>query len=191
MAYGLEDFVADCRRSLKTQPGPAATEEIRANLERLLVNEAFVKANCDDMDFGIHTLHEDKEHGFVVLSHVYENGRKSPPHDHGTSWAVYGQARHHTDMTIWRRSDGADNTEGAASIEIERTFRLEPPHAGKFDPGQIHHIDFPEGARFVRVTGTDLNRIETHRFDPEAGTIHTNRGVTAGAMAAGAMRSAS
>jgi hypothetical protein len=43
---------------------------------------------------GRHTLYEDPELGFVVLSHVNAKAAKSPPHDHGASWAIYGQALH-------------------------------------------------------------------------------------------------
>ena len=50
--------------------------------------------------------------------------------------------------------------------EAEReTFRLEPEMAGMFDIGDIHSIHFPNGARFIRVTGTDLDTIPTNRFD--------------------------
>jgi hypothetical protein len=34
-----------------------------------------------------------------------------------------------------------------------------------FHPGQIHSIKFPSGARFVRVTGTDLNTVAQARYD--------------------------
>ena len=34
---------------------------------------------------------------------------KSPPHDHGESWAIYGQAKLWTDMIEWKREDdGSD-----------------------------------------------------------------------------------
>ncbi len=39
--------------------------------------------------------------------------------------------------------------------------------AAKVEVGDIHSIKFPDGARFVRVTGTDLDVIPTLRFDPE------------------------
>jgi len=34
-----------------------------------------------------------------------------------------------------------------------------------YDIRAIHNIEFPDGARFVRVTGTDLERIPALKFD--------------------------
>ena len=39
--------------------------------------------------------------------------------------------------------------------------------AAKVEVGDIHSIEFPDGAKFMRVTGTDLDVIPTLRFDPE------------------------
>jgi len=46
MAYTLDEFAADCRRILKTDPGPAGRETVRKRLQDLLMNEDFVAANC-------------------------------------------------------------------------------------------------------------------------------------------------
>ena len=40
MAYELDQFIADCRSSLKSDPGPAGREQVRANLEKLLHNRS-------------------------------------------------------------------------------------------------------------------------------------------------------
>jgi hypothetical protein len=67
-------------------------------------------------------------------------------------------------MTEWRRTDGKTDP-GPATIEVVRQYRLEPGHAGTYDIRAIHNIEFPDGARFVRVTGTDLERIPRLKFD--------------------------
>lgn len=171
MAYGLEQFCADCREALKSDPGEGGHELVRRNLETLLADEDFTAAHCGpDATAGIHTIHRDEETGFNVLVHVYETGKTGPPHDHGASWACYGQAAEFTDMTAWTRLD--DGTEeGHAELEKQATVRLEPGMAGKFEVGDIHSIHFPDGARFVRVTGTDLDVIPTQRFDPQANSV--------------------
>src|SRR5690348_1016472 len=93
MAYDLEQFIADCRSSLTRDPGPPGREEVRSNLERLLANSDFVRKYCgDDAPRGVNVLHEDPKLGFQVLAHINEKARVSPPHDHGRSWAIYGQA---------------------------------------------------------------------------------------------------
>ena len=48
MAYGLEQFVADCRTALKRDAGPAGREVIRQKLERLLRDKDFLARYCAD-----------------------------------------------------------------------------------------------------------------------------------------------
>ena len=161
MSYSLEQFCDDCHAAIKADPGDGGREVIRQNLEKLLHNEEFVAANCGpDAERGVHTLYEDPELGFVVLAHIYEKGVESPPHDHGPSWAVYGQAQKHTDMTVWQETEDGDPI-----VEPAETYRLDPGMAGTFNPRDIHSIKFPDGARFVRITGTDLNTVAQRRFD--------------------------
>jgi len=56
----------------------------------------------------------------------------------------------YTDMTSWRRTDGNSDpgplrSRSCANIVWSR-------HAGTYDVRAIHNIEFPDGARFVRVT---------------------------------------
>tara|TARA_X000001036_G_scaffold430528_2_gene463341 strand:+ start:646 stop:1158 length:513 start_codon:yes stop_codon:yes gene_type:complete len=163
LSYLLEDFCEDCSLSLANSEMPQ--EEIRRSMEKLLSETDFIeKYFSSEAEVGINVIHEDDKTGFQVLTHIYANGKESPPHDHGTSWAVYGQAVKHTDMTIWRRTDNGAN-ENQAIVEPEKTFRLNPTMAGIFEIGKIHSIKFPDGARFLRVTGTNLNKITTRSYN--------------------------
>ena len=117
MAYELNEFIADTRATLQRDPGPQGRESVRANLERLLANQDFVAATCgEDVPAGLKVLYEDKDLGFVVLAHCNPKPHKSPPHDHGNSWAVYGQAVKHTDMSEYKRLDGGDGAGEANSL---------------------------------------------------------------------------
>ena len=184
MAYTLDEFCADCRKAIREDDGPGAREKVRQNLERLLENKAFVAENCGpNAEVGVHTLYHDPETDFYVLAHINAKGRKSPPHDHGTSWAVYGQAVGHTDMTVWRRLDDGKKP-GYAEIEPDHTYRLTPGKAGRFDIRDIHQIEFADNARFVRITGTDLATVPTYRYDPEKKAVHVADRVPAGPVVA-------
>ena len=170
MPYDLDQFIADTRAALKRDPGPAGRESVRANLERLLANQDFVARTCgDDAPLGLKVLYEDKDLGFQVLAHVNDKGRKSPPHDHGDSWAIYGQATKYTDMIEWERAGGDDSH---AQLKEAKRYRLEPGHAGIYQDGKIHSIDYPDRARFIRVTGTNLDNIKRVRFDLATGEVH-------------------
>jgi predicted metal-dependent enzyme (double-stranded beta helix superfamily) len=172
MAYDLDQFIADCRTFLSRDPGPAGREQVRVHLERLLANPEFVEEYCgDSTPKGLHLLYEDKDLGFQILAHINSKARVSPPHDHGASWAIYGQATKHTDMIEWEREDdGRDPTR--AKLKPVKKYRLTPPHAGIYQDGTIHSIDYPDESRFVRVTGTDLDRIDRVRFDLATGEVH-------------------
>lgn len=172
MPYQLDQFIADCRSILKRDPGPKGREEVRVRLENLLDNPDFIRAHCgEDTPRGLHVLYEDPESGFQILAHINDKARASPPHDHGVSWAIYGQATHYTDMTEWEREDnGADPK--YAKLKPVKKYRLTPGHAGIYQDGKIHSIDYPDHARFIRVTGTNLDRIDRVRFDLKTGEVH-------------------
>jgi hypothetical protein len=171
MAYDLEQFIADCRASLTRDPGPAGREEVRSNLERLLDNPDFIAGYCgDDQPRGLKVLYEDPKLGFQVLAHINDKARVSPPHDHGASWAIYGQATKYTDMTEWEREDDGSDPRHA-KLKVKTKYRLTPGKAGIYQDGGIHSIDYPDYARFVRVTGTNLDKITRIKIDLKSGQV--------------------
>jgi len=170
MAYELKQFIDDTKAILKRDPGPQGREDVRQKLEKLLGNKDFVASTCgDDVPTGLKVLYEDKDLGFQVLAHVNDKARKSPPHDHGASWAIYGQATKYTEMVEWERSGGDDKH---AELKEAKRYRLNPGEAGIYQNGAIHSIDYPDRARFIRVTGTNLDNIQRVRFDLKTGEVH-------------------
>src|SRR6476469_2163729 len=151
MSYDLDAFVSDCRAILKRDPGPKGREDVRIHLERLLTNREFVETYCgDQVPRGLKVLYEDPDLGVQVLAHIKEKARVWPPNDHGASWAMYGQAK----------------------LKPLKKYRLLPGHAGIYQDGTIHSIDYPDSARFIRVTGTNLDNIQRVRFDLASGKVH-------------------
>jgi predicted metal-dependent enzyme (double-stranded beta helix superfamily) len=171
MAYDLDQFIADCRTILTRDPGPAGREEVRQRLERLLSNQDFVQRHCgDDAPRGLSVLYEDPKLGFQVLAHINDKARVSPPHDHGASWAIYGQATKYTDMIEWERLDNGGDPKHA-ELKPAKKYRLNPGQAGIYQNGAIHSIDYPDKSRFIRVTGTNLDKIERIRIDLASGNV--------------------
>jgi hypothetical protein len=171
MAYDLDQFVADCRAILARDPGPQGREEVRVKLEHLLANRDFIQAYCgDDAPRGLKVLYEDPGLGFQILAHINDKARVSPPHDHGDSWAIYGQAKEYTDMIEWECARGDGDPKHAKLTPIKK-YRLTPGHAGIYQDGAIHSIDYPDKARFIRVTGTNLDKIERVKFDLKTGEV--------------------
>ena len=170
MTYDLNAFTTETHAIFNADGGPEAREKVRTLLEKLLHNEAFVRKHCIDAPPGLHLLFEDPVLEFQVLAHVNENPRVSPPHDHGASWAIYGQATEYTEMTEWQRTDDRSDPDHAA-LEPVKKYRLTPGHAGIYQDGTIHSIDYPAKSCFVRVTGTNLDRIARVMFDLKTGLV--------------------
>ena len=175
MSYSLDDFCDDARAILKESDDHNGRENIRQKLELLLRDAAFCAAYVGpDNDSGVVQIFEDPSLHFCVLAYNMAESRISPPHDHGGSWAVYGQAAGYTDMTIWSAADpldGKSHGKDDGNIEPVRTFRLKPGQAGLFDVREIHSIQYPHGSKFVRVTGVDMSQETRRVFDPETGTV--------------------
>ena len=171
MGYELDDLCKDLRGALARGAGPAELEAVRQSLARLLANADFVERTCGPAATpGLHLLYEDAGLGFQVLAHINEKPRASPPHTHGRSWAVYGQATGYTDMTEFQRVDDGSNPD-QARLEATRKYRLSPGEVGVYADGAIHAIDYPAKSRFIRVTGTNLDKIYREAFDPATGKI--------------------
>ena len=165
MAYSLVDFCGDVRSILAGTDSHDGREQVRRKLEMLLADPGFRAAYLDAGEDGMTQIYADPGLGFCVLAYNMTAPRTSPPHDHGESWAVYGQAAGYTDMTLYSQPD-----EGGR-IEPTRTYRLEAGRAGLFDVREIHSISYGEAAKFVRVTGVDMSDEPRRVFDPETGEM--------------------
>ena len=142
MPYTLDQFVADARAALQAENNANGREKVRLLVEKLLQNQDFVAATFPvEATVGRHKVHEEPDQGFVVLAHVTGDAGKSPPHDHGSSWAVYGQVSGYTDMTVWKRTDGGSGG-GEATLEKVNGYRLNPGQVGRYDVGRraLHRL---------------------------------------------------
>ncbi|HEY7662410.1 MAG TPA: hypothetical protein VH934_04715 [Xanthobacteraceae bacterium] len=163
MAYTLEQFCAETRAILKAGPLAQALPQIADRLSKLLKNPDFVADTfSDDTPVGKRELYHDPETDFYVLAHVQEGGRTGKPHSHGSSWAIYGNARELTEMTEWRRV----NPESEAHAELVATSRyaMGPGETRGYGPGVMHSTRHPKKAWVIRVTGTDLDKLPRYHF---------------------------
>ena len=74
-------------------------------------------------------------------------------------------------MIEWDREDDGKDPKHAR-LKPAKKYRLNPGHAGIYQDGQIHSIDYPDYAKFIRVTGTNLDNINRMRVDLKTGEIH-------------------
>lgn len=170
--YTVEQFLADTRATITSKGLPAGLEEIRRHVENLLANPTLLQDYIGDpVPYRDRTaIGYDAETNVHVLVHGREKEGKSVPHDHGPCWVVYGQYRHHTDMTRWKRLDHSASP-GHAELTVQKQFRLNAGEAAAFARGDIHSIAYDDDTFFIRVTGGDVEKQQTLRFDLEKQTV--------------------
>jgi predicted metal-dependent enzyme (double-stranded beta helix superfamily) len=167
MATTLDEFAAECRTILTSEPGPSGRRKICMRLEQLLHDPAFVEANFNEKTPERQVLYEDPELGFCVLAHNYNGARDSPPHDHGPSWAIYGQAVGETEMTDYALvALPADGKPGKA--RPVRTYKLTPGSAYLYNEGDLHSPRRRGPTRLIRIEGQNMDRLKRARFEAVA-----------------------
>lgn len=159
MAYTLEQLAADIRETLRKEAMPAAGETIRAHVEQALGDAAFRREHFGpDKTAKRSVIHEDPELGFCICVHVYDGAAHTPPHDHGSSWAVYGQAEGVTEMTDWRVVAPAQGGE-PARVEPVRTYELSPGQAHFYAVGDVHSPARAGPTKLLRIEGANLDAV--------------------------------
>ena len=126
MGYTLAQFSDACHRILADDPGAEGRKKVCALVQDVLKDEDFVAAHLGDDVPERKILYEDPELGFCILGHVNHGARESKPHDHGPSWAIYGQARGETMMSDWALVEPATEDQarqGAACQKIRPDTR--------------------------------------------------------------------
>ena len=137
MAMTLDQFAAECRRILESDPGPAGREKVSAVVQDVLRDDAFVTRHLGDDVPERKILYQDPALGFCILAHNYRNAKESAPHDHGPSWAIYGQARGETVMSDWTVLEPA--AEGkTGKVRRARSYPLKPGDAPVYPEGDVH-----------------------------------------------------
>jgi predicted metal-dependent enzyme (double-stranded beta helix superfamily) len=163
----LEQFAAECRTILKSEPGPSGRRKICMRLETLLRDPQFVSSNVNETTPERQVLYEDPELGFCILAHQYKGAKASPPHDHGPSWAIYGQAEGETEMTDYELvAAAADGKPGKA--RSVRTYKLMPGAAYLYNEGDLHSPRRRGPTRLIRIEGTNMDRIKRLKFEAVA-----------------------
>ena len=67
-------------------------------LREVLKDEKFLATCLNENTPDRQVIYEDPELGFCICAHVNRDAREANP-DHGTSWAIYGQAFRETEMS--------------------------------------------------------------------------------------------
>ena len=160
MSYTLEQLSADIRQELKADGGPAGKQAVCKLVSKVLLDKEFVAKHLTaEQCKPRKVLYEDPELGFCICGHVYEGAAAGAPHDHGSSWAIYGLAEGDTEMTDWRivkRGEG----ESPNLVTPAKTYVLKPGDSHFYDVGVVHSPKREGPTKLVRIEGKNLDHVK-------------------------------
>ena len=151
MSYTLEQFAAECHDALKADPGQAGREKVRQCVVKALKDKEFIQKNLHgDALKERNIIYEDPDLGFCICAHVYKDARKGYPHDHGTTWAIYGQAE----------------GEKPGKVKMTKSYHLRPGDAHLYPVGAIHAPMREGPTRLIRIEGVNAENLTRTRIEP-------------------------
>ena len=167
MSETLEQFASDCQRFLKEQPGPAGRAKVVQRLQELLQDQEFIDTYVGEDTPSRKVLYEDSDLGFAVLAHRYEGPADSKPHDHGPTWAIYGQASGETEMTEWELVEPASEDK-PGKVRPKRVEVLKPGMAHLYNEGDLHSPRRADSTRLIRIEGRNMDGVKRFSYEPIA-----------------------
>ena len=161
MAYTLKQFAADCHDALATDSGPAGREVVRQHVEKALQDRQFLATHLGpDNHQERSVIYEDPELGFCICAHVYSDAKRGNPHDHGPTWAIYGQAEGETKMTDWRIVTAPAGDQKPGKVERVRSYTLKPGDAYLYNVGDVHAPLRYAPTKLIRIEGQNTDKIK-------------------------------
>jgi hypothetical protein len=165
MAHTLEEFAAACHSILAADPGPEGRKRVCNLVGEVCADREFVAKHLGDEVPERKILYEDPELGFCILGHVNHGARESKPHDHGPTWAIYGQARGETIMTDWELVAAPGEGKPGKARRI-RDYALKPGMAHLYNEGVLHSPRRDGPTRLIRIEGRNVEKITRYPFEP-------------------------
>jgi len=159
MSTTLESFAADVKRALTADPGRAGREKVSDLVREALKDEQFVAKYINDNTPDRQVLYEDADLGFCVCAHVNREAKEANPHDHGPSWAIYGQAFGETVMSDWEVLEPA--AEGKpGQVKRGQVYTLKPGMAHIYHEGDVHSPRRDQPTGLLRIEGKNTTKLK-------------------------------
>lgn len=151
MSHTLDSFSRHVHELLLADPGPGGREQVRQLLEEVLLQPAFAELLGDDQPQR-RQLYADPQLGFVILGHVYHEAKRTSPHDHGSTWAIYGQVSGESIMDEWTIVEPARGDQPGL-VKLSHTYYLRPGEAHLYNEGVLHAPRREAPAKLIRIEG--------------------------------------
>jgi hypothetical protein len=170
MTYTLQQFAADIRDALKADQTSAAKHKVCQFVVRSLNDPVFLATYLKDRAPNANPreiLYEDCELGFCICGHVYDGPAIGSPHDHGASWAIYGQATGVTEMTEWKIVEKGEAGKPSL-VEPVRTYEMHAGDVQFYDIGAVHSPRREAPVKLIRVEGKNLDHVKRSNIKAKA-----------------------
>jgi len=164
MAMSIDTFAARCRAALRDNPGTEGRVQVNRLVKEVLKDPEFIAAHIPEGTPERKVLYEDPELGFTILAHAYSDAKTSGPHDHGPTWAIYGQASGMTVMTDWDCLEPATAGHHGKAARL-RDYTLVPGDAHLYEPGVVHSPRRDGPTRLLRIEGLNMDRTRRYPYD--------------------------
>ena len=164
MPHTLQTFAARCHDILESENNPHGRARVAALLVEALRNKEFVDAQFTGEPSERKIIYEDPQLGFCILAHDYTGPKDSGPHDHGPSWAIYGQARGETTMADYKLVEPA-TAGNPGKVRKTREYKLTPGVVHVYNEGDMHSPSRAGPTRLIRIEGTNLEKVTRAKYD--------------------------
>ena len=164
MAMTIDSFAAKCRAALQAHPDTQGRTQVNELVKEVLKDPEFIATYIPEGGPERKVLYEDPDLGFTVLAHAYSDAKSSGPHDHGPTWAIYGQAAGATVMTDWDCVEPA-SAEHRGKAARRQDYTLAPGDAHLYEPGVVHSPRRDGPTRLLRIEGLNMDRVKRYPYD--------------------------
>jgi len=166
MPYTLQQFSADVHAELSIDSGTDGQTRLLSFVSKALLDDNFINQHLQASDCKPRkVLYEDPDLGFCICGHVYEEGmEKVWPHDHGSTWAIYGLADGDTEMTDWEIVKQGDDC-NASQVKPTRKYAMKRGDCYLYKTGAVHSPIISAGTKLIRVEGQNLDHVKRSNIE--------------------------
>jgi hypothetical protein len=159
MSYSLDQFAADCRQALQADAGVPGQEKVLGFVQKALKDEAFIQEHLGDAKVEREIIYQDADLGFCICAHSYSGVKQGNPHDHGPTWAIYGQAEGQTSMTDWKIVQPPQGDKPGEVVKTD-TYVMKPGDAKLYPVGAVHAPYRDAPTKLIRIEGVDTMTVK-------------------------------
>ena len=161
----LKQFIMSCQHCFTHNDQETVSNELCRLLSKSILNRQFLNDCFGQIAWvGKKVLYEDDHYGFCICGHISHEVKEVQPHNHGSTWAIYGQESGQTYMTEWQQ---VMPPEAGSPGKAKKTasYTLAPGDVYYYKTGQIHSLTREPG-RLIRIEGQNVDRLNKALFEP-------------------------